>query len=1438
VYFIDEIIFYIDKIIFLPKILSKMKKGLLILISLYWIGSFSQTITVDTNTYTVPQLVTDVLVNKSCVPISNISWRTGTNYGSSNGIGYFENTNPLFPLSSGVILSTGNVANAPGPNTTDLNDGSVAWTGDSDLEATLLASGVTVNSTNATVLEFDFVPLSSNFDFRFLFASEEYGNFQCQFSDAFTFLLTNTTTGVTSNLAVVPGTNAPISVTTIRDFLYNSSCPSVNPTYFGAYNGGSVASSSPTNFNGQTIVMSAASNSLVPNTNYHIKLVIADRQDSKSDSAIFLGANSFNVGQDVLGPDLTIAANTAICDNSSQTLVSKLNPAIYSFAWTYNGNPIGGNTPDLVVTQPGTYGLTYTVIATSCPVTTDYINVEFYPEIITPTPLDLLKCNSGPISYTYDLSRNTPILTIPGSRTSYHSSLANATSNSTPLPPTLTFPFSLLPATIWARIEDTNSGCFTTKSFQLGLTPPPIANSVGDITLCETTPGNNTANFDIAAQTPTILSGQSPAIYDVSYYSNAGDANAGLNPIDVSSPFNSGSTTLFARIQTTTDPTCFSTTNFKLIVIPRPVIDQKINQFVCGSYTLPPLVNPGNYYSGPNQGLPMLNVGDIITTDQIVYLFSTTATTPSCPIESSFNVKIVTPLDVKPTDIVACDQYTLPSTVFGLRYFTLPGGPSGGGIEFAGGTTLTTVGTTTIYTYFSSTDIANPCILEGQFNITIYKTPIIAPIANVFECSSYSLPPLAVGNYYTYDSITGIYTPAISPITTTTKLYVFATNNICRSLDTVFTVYIGTFGFGNVTECVSYNLPPAPVGEYRDAPNGGGSVVVPGLISTTTTVYTYVPGAACATDSFIITIQAPFLTTPTNVNACEIFQLPTQTDGGEYYTLAGGPSTLGNIQLIPNHSITTTQTIFVYKQSTTVAGCYNEKPWLITINKKPLIDSRANVELCTSYVLTPLLNGNYFDDPNGVNPLAAGTVISKNNRIYIYAANPSDPSCFSENFFDITINGVEADPIPTQLSYCDSFTFPPLPTPNNFYYDAPGGPLGGGNLIPSGTTVNAATVLPTYYIYYETANRLNCNDENPFSITITPRPVANPVNPIVNCDTFGKNDGIFQYDLTSIAIRNQALNGQTPDANFTLTFYTSLADANNVNATPIANPAIYQNDTPFSDTVWIRVANNSSAAACFDVVELKLIVNLFPEPKLLPEYFLCEDYQTGTLLNPVTLDSRIVGTNYFFEWTFNGNPIGGNSPSLTTTQVGDYVVKVTNITTLCSVTASSKVIKYAPYLEVTYSDAFEYPTFIKVNVLGVGSGNYEYQLDDFPFQDSNTFKNVMPGEHTISVSDKNGHCNPAPLKASIINYPKFFTPNGDGYNETWNIKHLSITNPNAPIHIFDRYGKLLKQISPTSEGWNGTFNGQSLPSDDYWFTVDYNEKGTSKVFKSHFSLKR
>jgi hypothetical protein len=137
-------------------------------------------------------------------------------------------------------------------------------------------------------------------------------------------------------LAVVPNTNTPISVVTIRDFLYNSGCPSVNAQYFGRFNGGNNAASAPINYNGQTTVLNAAA-TLVPGRNYRIKLVIADRGDFNSDSAIFIASNSFNIGQDVLGPNRTVASGTAVCQGGSTVITSGLNPAQYTFQWRRNG---------------------------------------------------------------------------------------------------------------------------------------------------------------------------------------------------------------------------------------------------------------------------------------------------------------------------------------------------------------------------------------------------------------------------------------------------------------------------------------------------------------------------------------------------------------------------------------------------------------------------------------------------------------------------------------------------------------------------------------------------------------------------------------------------------------------------------------------------------------------------------------------------------------------------------------------------------------------------------------------------------------------------------------------------------------------------------------------------------------------------------------------
>ena len=104
------------------------------------------------------------------------------------------------------------------------------------------------------------------------------------------------------------------------------------------------------------------------------------------------------------------------------------------------------------------------------------------------------------------------------------------------------------------------------------------------------------------------------------------------------------------------------------------------------------------------------------------------------------------------------------------------------------------------------------------------------------------------------------------------------------------------------------------------------------------------------------------------------------------------------------------------------------------------------------------------------------------------------------------------------------------------------------------------------------------------------------------------------------------------------------------------------------------------------------------------------------------------------------------------------------------------------------------------------------------------------------MRDING-CGTASQEFYLIKIPDYFTPNGDGYNDYWNIKNNNPLSHNAgaKIYIFDRFGKLMKQISAIGLGWNGTYNGKLMPADDYWYSIQL-ENG--RIAKGHFTLKR
>lgn len=354
--------------------------------------SYAQVVTVSPTQFSHEDLITEVLINSPCALVNNISTVTGTNYGAGNGIGYFENTNPNFPMQNGVVLATGDISDVPGPNNSDTFSGA-GWPGDPQLFNYIQSLGIDPGLTgyyDATIMEFDFTPLNDSISFNFVFASNEYGFYQCEYTDAFAFFLEDQVTGAIVNMALVPGTsNVPISVTTIRNNLYNGDCPSQNPNYFGLYYGypnGLPNATAPINLNGQTVLMQAWQY-VTPNNPYRMKLVIADRNDIEWDSAVFIEGGSFFIGNIDLGGDVTL------CDNEELVLsVSTANNSVIT--WFFNGVPIPGESGQtLIVTESGTYGVEIgNPSAPNC-VITDEIEVEFKPAAIINLGEDILTCN-------------------------------------------------------------------------------------------------------------------------------------------------------------------------------------------------------------------------------------------------------------------------------------------------------------------------------------------------------------------------------------------------------------------------------------------------------------------------------------------------------------------------------------------------------------------------------------------------------------------------------------------------------------------------------------------------------------------------------------------------------------------------------------------------------------------------------------------------------------------------------------------------------------------------------------------------------------------------------------------------------------------------------------------------------------------------------------
>ncbi|WP_417366726.1 choice-of-anchor L domain-containing protein [Flavobacterium beibuense] len=616
------------------------------------VGTPAGSIAVDETSFTVEQLVENVLISSECALVSNITSQTGTNFGQANGISYFSQNNSSFPFADGVILATGSVQEAPGPYPNN-NTGTQtnAWVGDADLSAIIAEGGNTGTLNNASILEFDFTPLTNQITFDFMFASQEYGTFQCNFSDAFAFILTDLDNPDpetnTTNLAVIPGTTIPVSVVNIRDNQYNTGCDSQNPEYFGSYNQDNPYGSA-IGYRGQTVVMTAAG-PVVPGGNYHIKLVIADYNDSIFNSAVFLAGGSFDIGGLDLGVDLTVPGGNAICDQQETIIETDLDPDLYDFVWSVTDDEgvttqLDETGPSLVVNQTGDYTVVVNYEGTDC-ILEGTKRVEFYlpVEETVGAPIDLIACDASGFA-TFDFTSNTDLIVagilegydVADFEISYHESEADAETGDNPVGPVYDNTVAGAQA-IYVRVVYLPTGCVGVLNFNLIIQDlTPDFDMGGDFNICE---GTTDATIDIVAIN------FDPASPDVTYtwtFNDAPLAETGSSiPVTEEGSYE----------VTINNSGCEATQSVYVTVTPVPVADVMENVTSCDMYVLPALSANNNYYTGAGGTGDMLLAGDQITTSQMIYIYAESATAPTnCTDETSFEVSIV------PTPIISVSQ--------------------------------------------------------------------------------------------------------------------------------------------------------------------------------------------------------------------------------------------------------------------------------------------------------------------------------------------------------------------------------------------------------------------------------------------------------------------------------------------------------------------------------------------------------------------------------------------------------------------------------------------------------------------------------------------------------------------------------------------------------------------------------------------------------------
>ena len=1301
-------------------------KKILYLLLLFSAVSFAQTITIDTNTYSPTQLV-DLLLGNSCVEVSNIS------ISSNQSVGYFNQNDSSFPIHQGIVLRSGALLDTQGLYT-GLNLSTTTSGGGADpflQNLSNISSGTTAALTDLSFLQFDFVPISSSFSFDFLFASNEYGQFQCLSNDIFAFELTNIVTGVTTNLGVIPSTSNPVTVKNIKNSAYNNTCSSTNPSLFSVYNVLNPTAST-LNMRGHTVVLNASS-AVIPNTAYRLKLVIADYGDTDYDSSVFISGGSFTNTFD-LGVDQTI------CAGNSVLLDTQLDNT-YNYQWYQDGNPVGGNTSTFTVNGPGTYMVEIT--KGTCLLTDTIV----FNNLIVANPINLQTCNTGAASYVFNLtSNNETQVEIDNTIYDlyYYTSLANAAANISIGSPSS---FSTTSGqTIYVKIFNTitNEFCNTVYQFDLLINATVNATQPLDVGVCETSGGTT---FLLAALDSQVLNGQSG--YNVLYYNFQADATAGNEAVisSITIPNGTSTATVWIRMQNSTNPSCFDITNVNIIVNPLPPVDELADVVECSSYVLPVLTY-GNYFTGPNGTGTALFAGATVDMSATYYIYNGPDTN-GCFNESSFTTYFI---DEYAPVLDNCGSFTVPAPPYNIgAFYSAAGGPTGTGVVIPQGTLYyNSTSLSIVQTIFYYAEVNGVLCRDEQFDINIHPVPLADDPADVTFCNSFTLPALTNGVYFTGSGGTGVQLNTNDVITSSQIIYVFnanlyidvAGNTAFCTIENPFQVNIvDTSVFTNVSGCASYSLPAITFGGYYSGPMGGGTSIDPNIpITSSQVVYYYANTTSLpnCTDNlnYNITINPlPVIDSIPSGTYCGEFILPVLTNG-TYYTLSGGPSAIGQVQLNAGQIIDLSGTnlapgTYYVFSGPNVNTCVQENSFTIAITPLPIVDEYINQVLCSPYSIPAPIIGQIYTEANG--PSGTGVLVlpsdvfSEDKRFYLFYQD-SGTGCVVDKPFEMYFNGINL-PNYSDVNVCDSYTLPVLthvpPEPTTSYSIGYFYNNDGTNPVPNGTVFTPTTANPISVFVYAVNNGrfgVSCVEVDEISIRVSETPVITPI--VFDAEACGT------YVLPTL-----------PPVSFTLGQTIGyFSQPNGVG--PITNFNITNTGTTSQTYTYYVHAMAMNNPSCNDEQSFTFTVHPLLNVTL-PQGVICVDPFTNVLIQSHTINTGLNPAEFTVNWYLNGI-LMGTGVNYTALVAGTYTVEFIKLTpdvgSACNYNATTvTIIQSSPAVaNFTVSSEFDTDTtFITVNISN-GFGNYLYQLE-YPngttsaFQSSNVFTDLESGEYFVNI---------------------------------------------------------------------------------------------------------